>query len=409
MKKDLDRLMEAEGLDALLILGSSRHNPDMYYFTGGIHLSSGALVLRRARSGMLFCNAMERDEAAQTGLQVEVFEPLSELLKQTGGDRKKAVSLGLRRTLEKAGVVGGRIGIGGKTDIGPVLEVLPNLQRELPGLSISGLEADSVIRRAMATKDPDEVERIREMGRVTVEVVGNIADFLTGHKAMDGVLIKADGSPLTVREVKRRINLELAERGAEDAKGAIFAAGRDGAVPHSAGMDDSPIPLGKAIVFDLFPCEDGGGYFYDFTRTWCLGYAPEGVQDLYRDVLEVYDQVVEKLEPGGLCSSYQELTCDLFEAREHVTVRLDPATQDGYNHAIGHGLGLNVHELPNFGQAATERDLLNPGVVFTIEPGLYYPDLGMGVRLEDTYHVTGDGKIEKLADYPLDLVLPVAG
>jgi Xaa-Pro aminopeptidase len=92
-----------------------------------------------------------------------------------------------------------------------------------------------------------------------------------------------------------------------------------------------------------------------------------------------------------------------------VTVRVDPETEDGYTHAIGHGLGLNVHELPNFGEMATERDVLSPGVVFTIEPGLYYPDLQTGIRLEDTYYVGKDGRIEKLADYPLDLVLPVAG
>jgi Xaa-Pro aminopeptidase len=409
MKKDLAPLMEAEGLDAVLILGSSRHNPDMYYFTGGVHITSGALVLKRGSPGVLFCHSMERDEAAQTGLRVEIFEPFTQLLELTGGDRKQAQSLRMRRVLERAGVVAGRVAVGGRADLGTVVEVFPDLQRHLPDLVISGLKTDSVIRQAMATKDKDEIERIRRMGRVTVEVVGRIADFLTSHRAKDGVLVKGDGEPLTIREVKRRINLELAERGAENTHGTIFAAGRDGAVPHSAGTDDSPVPLGKAIVFDLFPCEEGGGYYYDFTRTWCLGHAPDGVQDLYQDVLEVYGQVVDQLEPGGLCSSYQDLTCDLFEAREHVTVRVDPETEDGYTHAIGHGLGLNVHELPNFGEMATERDVLSPGVVFTIEPGLYYPDLQTGIRLEDTYYVGKDGRIEKLADYPLDLVLPVAG
>jgi len=70
---------------------------------------------------------------------------------------------------------------------------------------------------------------------------------------------------------------------------------------------------------------------------------------------------------------------------------------------------LNVHEQPWFGINATEEDRLVPGSVFTVEPGLYYPDRGMGVRLEDTVYVRPDGRIETLVEYPLDLVLPVKG
>lgn len=74
---------------------------------------------------------------------------------------------------------------------------------------------------------------------------------------------------------------------------------------------------------------------------------------------------------------------------------------------MGHGLGLEVHERPWFGRNATPEDRLEPGVVVTIEPGLYYPERGMGVRLEDTVWVQPDGEMEILAEYPLELVLPV--
>ena len=76
-------------------------------------------------------------------------------------------------------------------------------------------------------------------------------------------------------------------------------------------------------------------------------------------------------------------------------------------HSLGHGLGLHVHENPTFGAGATEADRLDPGVVVTIEPGLYYPERGMGVRLEDTVYARPDGGFEVLADYSLDLVLPI--
>jgi len=85
----------------------------------------------------------------------------------------------------------------------------------------------------------------------------------------------------------------------------------------------------------------------------------------------------------------------------------DPQTQAGYVHGLGHGIGLNVHERPSSWIKGDDANRLVPGAAFTIEPGLYYPEKGMGVRLEDSYTVRQDGKIDLLASYPLDLVLPV--
>jgi Xaa-Pro aminopeptidase len=262
--------------------------------------------------------------------------------------------------------------------------------------------------RAMATKDDREVERIRKMGQLTTRVVGNVADFLTTHKVENEVLVQRDGSPLTIGDVKRQINLWLVESGADNPEGTIFAIGRDAGVPHSSGNANDLIRLGQTIVFDIFPCEAGGGYFYDFTRTWCLGYAPEPVQAVYADVLDVYQQVMSKLLVDTHCKEYQVLTCDLFEARGHPTIKSNSQTQEGYVHGLGHGVGLNIHEFPRFSMTVTsDFDRLLPGSVVTVEPGLYYPERGMGVRLEDTVWVRPDGKMEILAEYPLDLVLPM--
>jgi Xaa-Pro aminopeptidase len=238
-------------------------------------------------------------------------------------------------------------------------------------------------------------------------VVGQVADFLCSHPAKNGVLLKADGQPLTIGQVKRMINLWLAERGADNPEGTIFAIGKDAGVPHSTGQAEDVLKLGQTIVFDIFPCEAGGGYHYDFTRTWCLGYAPDEVQALFEDVLGVYRQVMASLEVGASFKRSQKLTCELFEALGHPTVQSNPQTENGYVHSVGHGLGLYVHERPSSGTSAPETDRLDPGVVVTIEPGLYYPERGMGVRLEDTVWVSPEGGFEILAPYPLDLVLPV--
>ena len=192
-------------------------------------------------------------------------------------------------------------------------------------------------------------------------------------------------------------------------EGPIFAIGRDAGIPHSAGGDDQPIEIGKPIVFDIFPCESGGGYFYDFTRTWCLGYASEDVQAVYRDVFDVYEEVYKSITPGKPCKDFQILTCELFEDRGHPTKLSDKKTEKGYVHSLAHGIGLAVHEAPFFANTEFNRTVLQHGSVITIEPGLYYPDRGLGVRLEDTVWIRPDGMLETLVEYPMDLVLKVPG
>ena len=301
----------------------------------------------------------------------------------------------------------GRMAVYGKTDIGPAYAMLSRLQEKISGLTIVGELEYPVLLQAMTTKDEAEVARIRKMGANTVAVVGQVADFLSGQHTRDEMLVDSAGDPVTIGTVKRYINLWLAERDMENPKGTIFAQGRDAGIPHSVGNPTEPLRLGQTIVFDIFPSEAGGGYFYDFTRTWCLGYAPDEALALYEDVFAVYQQVMAELRLGTACKDYQKRTCELFAARGHPTIGDNPKTLEGYVHSLGHGLGLQVHEKPVFGTGATEADRLDPGVVVTIEPGLYYPERGMGVRLEDTVYARPDGVFEVLADYPLDLVIPI--
>jgi Xaa-Pro aminopeptidase len=409
MISDLDRLMQEFNLDAIWITGPAQHNPVMYYFTGGAHLTSADLFKKRGGEPILFCNPMERDEAAMTGLQTRNLSDYrwNDILKQNNGNQVRSYTLLYKKILTDLGFTAGRLGLYGKVDAGQAFAVFTGLQDELPGLTVVGQVGDSILLRAMATKTNDEITRMRRMGQITTQVVGQVADFLTSHKVVDNTLIKPDGEALTIADVKSRINLWLAERTADNPEGTIFAIGRDAAIPHSVGNPTDKLQLGQTIIFDIYPCESGGGYFYDFTRTWCLGYAPDEVQSLYEDVRSVYDQIMSELKMNAMCRDYQVRACELFEAKGHPTIKSNPQTQDGYVHGLGHGLGLHIHEYPRFSLIASESDRLVPGVVITVEPGLYYPDRSMGVRLEDTIWVRPDGQMELLAEYPLDLVLPI--
>ncbi|MBL6983617.1 MAG: aminopeptidase P family protein, partial [Anaerolineales bacterium] len=349
MKSDLDRLMKNHDLDAILVTGPAKHNPAMYYLTGGGHMTSAELIKARGDDPVLYYNPMERDEAAATGLMTKNLAEYNykKLLKQAEGDSIKAQALRYQKMLSEQGIESGRMAIYGKVDVGGGYALFSALQELIPDLEIVGeISRNSMLLDAMATKDESEVDHIRKMGKITTTVVGNVADFLTSHQAKDEVLVDRQGEPLTIGDVKKRINLWLAMEGAENPEGTIFAIGRDAGVPHSSGNPDDLLRLGQTIIFDIFPCEAGGGYFYDFTRTWCLGYAPEDVQALYDDVYSVYQKIMAALKPGTPFNDYQNLTCDFFEARGHPTVKDNPTLQEGYVHSLGHGLGLHVHERP---------------------------------------------------------------
>lgn len=408
MKTDLDQIMQDRNLDALLVLGDAEHNAPMYYMTGGGHVNAATLIKPRGEAATLFHNDMEREEAAKTGLETRSYStyPAKVLGKEAKEKGTSIAALRLQKMLNDTNVTSGRVGVYGHTDLSSSFSTLIATQSLMPEIKFIGESGmDSVFLAAMETKTTAEIERIRNMGRITTEVVGQVQKFLTKHAVDENeVLIKEDGNPLTVADVKGKINLWLAERGAENPEATIFSIGRDAGVPHSAGTPDDPIRLGKTIIFDIFPCEAGGGYFYDFTRTWCLGYAPAAEQKLYDQVREVYETVLDKMEVGMPFGKLQKLTCELFEAQGHPSPLNTDAPLEGYVHSLGHGLGLNVHERP-WARMQRNDGVLQPGVVFTIEPGLYYPSRGMGVRIENTYYAREDGKFERLAEYPFDLVV----
>jgi Xaa-Pro aminopeptidase len=398
MKSDLDALMQAKNLDALLVLGAAEHNPPMYYFTGGGHVSEAALVKKRGEEPILFYNDMERDEAAKTGLQTKSLSayPLQELLKEAGGDLTLVSALRFQRMMNDLGLVKGRVAIFGNVDFGSTFAAVMRLQRLMPDLELVGENSmDSVFIRAMETKDERDVERIRKMGRVTTEVVRRTAEYLTSRDVRaDEVLLKEDGSPLTVGDVHAQIRLWVAELGAELPEGFIFSIGRDAGVPHSTGNPADLMRLGQTIVYDIYPAERGGGYFYDFTRTWSLGYATPEAEELYGQVKEIFNRLLENFD---LNASF----------KEHKSQLHTESPLDGYVHSLGHGVGLYIHERPFSGLTVDDTHRLAPGVIITSEPGLYYPEKGMGFRIEDTLWVRPDGRIEILADYPYDFVLPM--
>jgi len=411
MLERLEKLMETTGANALWVTGPAQHNPSMVYFTGICHLSVADLFLIKGKQPVIICGPMEREEAAKSGYKLLSYSDyeLRPLLKETGGDRAKANALRYLQIFKDIGLEEGKVLVYGQKEVGPMISLTQGLHDLNPRLEFQGDNQDAVLLEARSLKRPDEIERIRRMGEITTRVVGNTQELLSSSNLDGEILVKSDGSPLKLGEVKAQIDLWLAEYGAEAPENTIFALGRDAALPHSIGNPADTMCLGKTIVFDIFPCEKGGGYFYDFTRTWSLGYATDEVQATFNQVKQVYDTLISELEFGRNPNYLQQRTCDLFEGMGHATIRQDPRTESGYVHGIGHGVGLDVHEKPWSSYPDDPSNNLQAGSVFTIEPGLYYPEKGFGIRLEDTWYCDANGAFHKFADYPMDLVVPMKG
>jgi len=398
--------MEQRGLAALVIICGDPFSAPRHYLTSGAKITSGLVMKKRGEAAVIFANPMETEEAAKSGLRVISTNDVGwpQMLKDTQGDRTKAEILLWGKCLEVLGVPEGKIGVYGVGDLHVVLELVGLLQAAYPRYQFAGEMGLTLFDEATLTKDADEIARLQDVARKTNDAMQEALDALRAAHVRDEMLYKADGSPLTIGDVRRLVRRALLDRDLEDAH-MIFAQGRDAGFPHSRGEDPQQLRLGQSIVFDLFPHELGGGYFHDMTRTWCLGYAPPEVQAAYDDVMEAFDVAVEVFRAGMEGAALQAAVEDYFESKGHATPRSVPGSNEGYVHSLGHGLGLNIHERPRLG--GMSKDILRPGMVITIEPGLYYPDQGFGVRIEDTFYVDDTGNLISLTPFPKDLVVPV--
>ncbi len=412
MKSDLDRLMTERNFDALLVTGSSRANPTMYYLVNGVDVGEVTVAIKkRGEAPVIFANSMERDEAAKSGLRVvnqNQFN-IAKLLDEEKGNRLRARARLMSLMLDELGVKG-RVSIYGREEQGAAFALWSELMTIRPDIQIVGEYNNTIMDRAWYTKDADEVVRIRAVAEKTMVVVEKTWNFLASRQTKDAALLKDDGSPLTVGDVKQQIRRWSMDLNIEHPDDFIFAIGRDAGVPHSRGTEADVIAPGKTIVFDIFPREAGGGYFFDFTRTWCVGYAPPEVQKVYDDVLEIFNITTDSMQAGAPCSRYQKMANDFFEARGHPTVRKDPKTTEGYVHSLGHGVGLNIHERPALSEYEGNTDALEPGIAITVEPGLYFPDKGFGVRIEDFLWLNpATNTLETIGEFRKDLVIPLKG
>lgn len=239
---------------------------------------------------------------------------------------------------------------------------------ELVGDGIDLVPAGGLVENLRAVKDRHELERIRAAALLA-----------------DGALTEIVAAGLvgrTEREIALELEIRMRRLGAEGVSfPPIVAAGPHGALPH-AEPRDVPISAGTLVVIDWGAQLDG--YASDCTRTFATGELDPHDAEIYDLVLRAQETSLAAVRAGKLGREVDAVARDIIDAAGHA---------DHFGHGLGHGVGLEVHEGPRLSRLG--ETALEPGMVVTVEPGVYVPGV-VGVRIEDLVVVT-DGEPDVLS------------
>jgi Xaa-Pro dipeptidase len=355
------KLREIAGLDAVALVPGF----NMYYFTGlEFHLSERPVIAILTPDGELSFIIPELEVPKlnqRPDLEARAF-PWSD---------KDGYAEAFQQAVTDLGLKGKKLGVDGLTM--RVTELL-EFQKVSPDIKISAVERQII--KIMAMKTPDEVEAMRKACQIS-------------EAALDKLLAWVQPG-MTEREIAIRLNEEMSALGSEGvAFEPLVQTGPNSALPHGMLTDRK---LGK----DEFLLIDYGGryqgYPADITRTFCLGTPTAEMQKIYDTVKAANEAAIKASGPGVTMGSIDKAARDVINA-----------AGDGqyFIHRTGHGLGLAGHEIiPQIAEGVT--DILEPGMAYTIEPGVYVPGLG-GVRVEDNVVITATGA-DVLTSYPKSLI-----
>ena len=227
---------------------------------------------------------------------------------------------------------------------------------------------DGIPEKLREIKDEDELESIRRAAAIASDAFMNILPSI--HAGM------------TEKQVQRVLEFEMLELGSEGvAFDTIAAAGLNGALPH-ATPSDHVIEVGELLTLDFGATVNG--YRSDMTRTVGFGRITGELKQIYETVRMAQQLGLDALAVGKKCGDVDRV------ARDYIDARYPGA----FGHSLGHGVGLFIHEQPRLAKGSEQ--ILRPGNVVTVEPGIYIPGVG-GCRIEDTVIMTADGAINTIA------------
>ena len=250
------------------------------------------------------------------------------------------------------------------------------------GFNLGIAKEDVCPRREIKTTD--EIKAIQQSQRAAVAAMKAAIAQIASAKIGSDRLLRIGKTTLTSERVRATIGHTLLDLDCI-ATETIVSCGPVSADPHERG--EGSLRASEPIVIDIFPRSGKTGYWGDITRTVCRGPAPAALKKQYNAVKAAQVAQLKKVKAGVWTDTLHKLGAKLMEARGFKTETLDDIPQ-GFIHGTGHGVGLEIHEAPRVSSGNHQK--LRAGHIITIEPGLYYSEIG-GVRIEDTILVTNEG------------------
>ena len=279
----------------------------------------------------------------------------------------------------------------------PTFPVLTADRLRAAGIEVVPSDDEFVARRRV--KSGAELAGIRRAQEAAQAGMGVARELLRSSTPNGAGVLELEGAPLSSERIKAAISAAFLEHGCS-AEVFVVAHGPQAAIGHHAGTGE--IRAGEPVIVDLWPRDGSSSCSADMTRTYVVGEAAAEVAEWHALCREALDRALAGVRPGVTGKELYDTVCELFEAAGQPTQRTKPEGEvldRGFYHALGHGVGLEVHEQPLLNLLGHQP--LVAGDVIAIEPGLYRPGLG-GVRLEDLVLVTEEGG-ENLTSFAYDL------
>lgn len=376
MKKtdfSIKKALEEAGTDAYLMTGNI-HSADIYYVTR--FLASDEFIYLQTKRGreVLFISEMELGRA-------EIESRISNIKTTQDFGYREKIKEKKDASIAYAACISELLFEEKVKKIAVAYDFPVFYSNYLTEAGFTIVPVKSPFRKMRSVKGPEEIEAIKYAQMAGEKAMEAAIALIAEAKEKDGSLY-FEGQVLTGAKVNSVIDHTLLDFGCE-AEETIVSCGEDTSNPH--GTTEGPLRANAPIILDIFPRSKKKRYFADMTRTVLRGKASEKLEAMYETVLAAQQRALEMVKPGVHSSEIHRAVCDLFEARGYHTYR--SGSKAGFTHSTGHGVGLDIHELPSVGESGV---LLEAGNVITIEPGLYYPEIG-GIRLEDMVLVTETG------------------
>lgn len=367
---------------AKLIYNNSKDST-FRYAVGGFEVADPTFVLDTDGKRLIFLDHREfgmfKTQNANPNIEAVLANPLWEEALSVPGDERVEVRFGFVM-LQKY-----------RLPTNP-LDVPPNFPIFMAdGLRRLGVRLDAVdsLYPERLQKNKQEIEYIRA-ALVATQTAFNCIQAVLKESSIVGDEIFWNDKVLTSELLKSEAERVLLEAGMSNDEEMVISCGGHAAIPHHRG--EGVLRPHMTIVCDIFPKHKKSGYYADMTRTYVKGEPSEYVRKMYQAVTDAQQKGFDSIRAGARA-------LDVHTAVEQVFIDAGFHTGDlGFIHGTGHGLGLDIHELPYINR--NHSGVLEMGHVVTVEPGLYYDGHG-GVRIEDVVVVTEDG-VENLTQYPKD-------